>query len=60
MCGQHALYICAFARINFIYFEVMGNINGERILVVRISQFDRQTKGILRKNVKLPEHFGEM
>lgn len=54
------LCICALASINFIYFEVMGNINGERILVVRISQFDRQTKGILHKNVKLHEHFGEM
>lgn len=54
------LWICAFASINFVYFEVMGNINGERILVVRISQFDRQTKGILCKIVKLHEHFGEI
>lgn len=56
----HMLWICAFACINFVYFEVMGNTNGERILVVRISQFDRQTKGILCKNVKLHEHFGEI
>lgn len=47
------LWICTFASFNFIYFEVMGNIDGERILVVRISQFDRQAEGISCKHVKL-------